>query len=1070
MKNNGKFLIWKALAGGLAVVSALFSAAGAARAETVSVAECERDAAIDYWAAADVQVCRNIMEEVFALAGVEPQWAEFDADGMLVVSNSEVICSAFRTDKLLEDYDFPLQPLGRMHYGLYATPARARRMLARTITEWTRLKVAYSPVSQGQRSNRDRVQYFEHAGLNPEYVEYPTSAGAVERLQAGDVDALFLYTPHGKRPEGVVEVAPIGMRNVYFAVRKDRPDLLKKLSAAYREWYIDHIDQYDRWREELLGIPKPENRVRIAAFSCGEVFRVTADGKRSGLLEDWFLSLCSLARWTPDYVYGTFEQSLADVAGGRLDLMGGVSFTPERDGQLLFSHTPTGMMRIYLWTRRNSPYKAGRPETWAGMKVGLMTGADIGGETQQQVEKALQGVELREYAQEREMLDAYEAGDIDACVSVEMPELAKERALRLLSAFQMYFACPRGKTDLFNELERAMDSICDDYPKYLRLISERHYGTHSEMSELSPDETEWLAMRVKNPTPIVVDFSPWPFAVKNARGKPMGFPGALLKELSRRTGLPFVLAPQTGIQTAEARFLRGESAFWVPYPENHDVTEDGAVTVFSEAVPQACAEMYGAADPLAEFAMLAPPGTPDKLIGIVRKTMEGIPPEQFRDMFLSAAAERKAARQLFGLSDEELKEYGALAGLAFFVLVTLYVGVMMVLLKKHAVRAEEAAIRAEESAQSKTKFLAMMSHELRTPLNAVIGFAEFLSRADTDKAQREEYTQGILSSANALLELINDILDFSKLDAGAMKMREGECDVEKVTSELLAIFGYLVGSRGIRFSVRRSSKEPVPRLHLSTQGFRRILINLVGNSAKFTQKGEIAVEYGWNPETKALRVSVRDTGCGISETKMRQLYDPFVQDIASRMREAAVGGGEVQGTGLGLPIIKRLVDNAGGTVDVESEVGRGTWILIEIPGVEPVPVAEEKTPAAAAGPLHVPESVLVVDDMSMNRKILGIHLKNLGVKDIRFAVNGVKALEAMKEWVPGLVLTDMWMPEMDGQRLSESMRADERLAAVPVVAVTADVDVEATYDMGLFVQVLAKPLTSDKLKALFQEL
>jgi CheY-like chemotaxis protein len=108
--------------------------------------------------------------------------------------------------------------------------------------------------------------------------------------------------------------------------------------------------------------------------------------------------------------------------------------------------------------------------------------------------------------------------------------------------------------------------------------------------------------------------------------------------------------------------------------------------------------------------------------------------------------------------------------------------------------------------------------------------------------------------------------------------------------------------------------------------------------------------------------------------------------------------------------------------------------------------------------------------MMLNRKILGIHLGNLKIKDVRFAENGEVALDVMNEWIPDLVLTDMWMPKMDGTQLAESMRADRRLAEIPVVAVTADVDVGSTYDMSLFAKVISKPVTTDKLKALFGEI
>ena len=1052
--------------------AALAACALAARAETARVADCVRDAAIDFWAAADVQFCRNVMDEVFARAGVEPERAEFGADGVVSPSDAEVICSAFRTPKLLEDYDFPLQPLGRMHYGLYATPKRASEMKSMPLADWPQMKVAYSPVSQGQESNTDRVDYFEWANLKPEYVEYRTSAGAVEALRKGEVDALFLYTPHGKRPEGLVEVVPLGGRNVYFAVRKDRPELLSRLSAAYREWYIDEVGQYDAWREELLGIPKPKNRVRIAAFTRGELFTVTPDGKRSGSLEDWIRALCAAARWEPDYVYGTFDQSLSDIADGRLDLMGGLPFSTERNAQMLFSHTACGMLRIYLWTRRTSPYKAGRPESWRGMKLGVMAGTNSGRRVREQVEKGDYGIELHEYALEREMLDDYAAGKIDACVNVEMQELAKERALRLYAAYQTYFVCTRGKPALFEKLEEALGEICEDYPKYLRLISERHYGSHSEMSELSIAEAEWLSKWLKDPAPIVIDFSPWPFKVADEKGRPAGFPKALMNEMTRRTGLQFKTAPQTDIQTAEARFLRGDTAFWVPYPGEADEMRHGAVTAFSVPVPQRCAEAFGVTDFRREFSLLVRPEVDEELVSILRKTIAGISSEQLLEMFMEAVAERK----FFGLSEDQLKEYGALVGLGFFVLVTAYGGVMLLLLRRQAQMSETAAFRAEESAQAKTRFLAMMSHELRTPLNAVIGFAEFMAREDLPHERREEFIQGIITSATALLDLINDILDLSKLETGAMRMRVGGCSVERLMDELPAIFGYRAEHNGVTLTVKRTSEAEVPDVVLSQQGFRQVLLNLVGNATKFTKDGTIEVEYGWEQETAetgTLRITVRDTGCGISGDKMERLFDPFVQDISSRMEKAE---SKTKGTGLGLPIVKRLVDSAGGNISVKSELGQGTEIRIVLPAL----CIAEKSEEAAEEPAgsgkddtakgKTPRSVLVVDDMTINQRVLGIHLQNLGVEDVRIAANGVQALEAMRDWTPDVVLTDMWMPEMDGQKLAEAMAADKRLSKIPLVVITADVEVESTHNGKLFAKVLAKPVTNGKLRQLFKEL
>ena len=213
----------------LSALSAALLAAASARAADATCSDCVRDAGLDLWASYDNAFSQKIMAEVFKGAGIDARRLPFAPDGSFD-PEAEVICSAFRTPGLLEKYDFPLQPLGRMHYALYTTADRAMTMMSTRVTEWPRLRVGYSPVSQGQ--TLDREDYFERAKLTPAYVEFPTSAEAVDALRTNALDALFLYTPLGRRPEGLVEIVPMGERNVYFAVRKDRPELLKALSAA----------------------------------------------------------------------------------------------------------------------------------------------------------------------------------------------------------------------------------------------------------------------------------------------------------------------------------------------------------------------------------------------------------------------------------------------------------------------------------------------------------------------------------------------------------------------------------------------------------------------------------------------------------------------------------------------------------------------------------------------------------------------------------------------------------------------------------------------------------------------
>ena len=1048
----------------IAMSCVLLAAAGAA--EKVKVVDCARDPALDEWAASDAKFASAVMEDVFKAAGVEPVRVPYRQDGMSDSSNAEVVCSAFRTERLLKDYDYPLQPLGRMHFALFAMPARATKMMSVKITDWPRMRVGYSPVSQGQ--GRDRERYFEHATLNPDYVEYKTSTESVQALRNGEIDALFLYTPEGKRPEGLVEVVPIGSRNVYFAVRKDRPELLKRLTDAYRECYIDNIGKYDRLREELLGVATPSNRVRVAAYCRGRLFGVTPDGERSGVIEEWLNAIGSRTRWSFDYVYGSYDDSLKDVTTGRLDLVGGLGFSAGRSDKFFFPHTPIGMLRVFLWTHHNNRFKEGDPSTWSGMKVGVLAGALSAERIQHQLETDSLGITCREYATDTDLMRAYFSGEVDACVAIETPALDKERALHVYASHPMYLCATPKKPRLFSDLEQALDDVCDDFPKYMKMITERHYGVRSEMSMLSLQEANWLRERLKDPRPVMIDFSPWPVSLKNRKGELTHFAKAFLAELERKTGLKFDTHPQTGIQTAEAKYLRGDTDFWIPYPEKIDLSSAGAVSVFSIPVPKSYAGMIGAHDLSDEFKLWASHSVPEALVSILRKAVANIDPLQFQEMFMTAAAERQVVHRVFGFTGEELTRLIVAVVIAILLFAALYGAVMIVLLRREARRANVAAAMAESHSQAKTRFLAMMSHELRTPLNAVIGFAEFLSREELGEAKRREYTDGILLSATALLELINDILDLSKLEAGAMNMRSGACDMNQLLRELPAIFGYRVRRHGVKLNIETGGDSPMPAVELSQQGMRQILINLVGNAAKFTEQGEIAVKVTWTAATRTLAVDVSDTGCGISEAKMARLFDPFVQDIASRMRNSA---GEMKGTGLGLPIVKRMVENAEGTIKATSTLGKGTVFHIEIPGLSVIEHMSTAPRAAEATIRAVmPERVLVVDDMSMNRKILGIHLNNLKVKDVRYAENGEDALEVMREWVPDLVLSDMWMPKMDCTQLAEAMRRDRRLAEIPIVAVTADVDVGSTYDMSLFAKIIAKPVTTDKLRAMFGDI
>ena len=406
--------------------------------------------------------------------------------------------------------------------------------------------------------------------------------------------------------------------------------------------------------------------------------------------------------------------------------------------------------------------------------------------------------------------------------------------------------------------------------------------------------------------------------------------------------------------------------------------------------------------------------------------------------------------------------------------------------KNELVAAKEAA---ENAARAKTTFLATMSHEIRTPLNAVIGFSELLAVPGLPAETLREYTNGITRASNALLNLINDILDLSKLEAGPADMR-GSCDLTKLFEDMVVIFAWRARDKGI--ALKRTIAAGFPRLDISEPHMRHILLNLVGNAVKFTDRGSVEWSAAITPApdgTESLDIAVRDTGIGIDPSMHEAIFDPFVQDIKTR------GGKVYAGTGLGLPIVRRLLESRGGTIRVESTPGKGSAFLVHIPNVKRLPTAQPRTGSAAqvesaAEPLQgaaassergdaaerqggaptIPPGfrILLVDDIAVNLRILELHLKLFGVTDIECVASGHLAIEALRRRPAAAVLTDVWMPDGDGAELVRAIRADPALASTPVIAVTADNDLSATFDTSLFDGILTKPISQDGLAAILQ--
>ena len=473
------------------------------------------------------------------------------------------------------------------------------------------------------------------------------------------------------------------------------------------------------------------------------------------------------------------------------------------------------------------------------------------------------------------------------------------------------------------------------------------------------------------------------------------------------------------------------------------------------------------------YEICAGPKLDPILKSIVRKAAGSIDQTEVRELYLRSVLEHENSKRLFGLSPEELRArlFSYAAFIAFAIVIVL--GFLITMLKSSLARARRSEADAKELAAVKTRFLATMSHELRTPLNAVLGFAEHLATDPDVKGESRELVDGISTSGKALLSLINDILDLSKADAGAVEWRNGTCNLKRFCHEMQALFSESARKKGLVFSA--VAQGNVDFVGISPRALRQVVINLVGNAIKYTDTGRVAIHMKW--EAGTLSFTVSDSGIGMTKAHLEKLFKPFEQDIASRL---ASGHGNTQGTGLGLAIVKRMVDSAGGTVECSSTLGFGTVFRVEIPRVEGVLIDKDESEEAEAakpvakGPSMLerlrPCAVLIVDDVAMNRKIVSLHLKKLGFVDIVEACDGKAALEELSKRDFALVLSDVWMPIMNGPELAKAIRADAKLKSLKLIAITADVASSDSFDVSAFDAVALKPVSLDKLASAIDSL
>ena len=876
--------------------------------------------------------------------------------------------------------------------------------------------------------------------------------------------------------------------------------------------------------------------VRVGWLVNNEGFQDGTPGER---LSGWgYEYLQTLSYYTPgwryEYVTGTFTELMDMLEAGEIDLMPNISYSEERAQKLLFSSNPEGTERYYIYARPDRDDLAkGDPQALQGLTIGYNPGVMQTFVGQQWLTNEGIACTYREYDGDSVLFDALANNEVDAVIMNDTISSPSASPMFYIGSSDYYFAVPKSRPDLMNDINAAMTAIARVNPRYNDEVKSSYSTQNSGSSSLNGPECSWLKA---NDNTITLGYitGKLPYCNEDEDGEMEGSLASLATTLHDKFGITvktvafdsykmmskalskgsidvalpvyrdYWFAEQTGVVQSVSLGTMSLTAIHTGSNLNKDlqsiactksslINQNALESLFPTATVTEYQSDDEAFDALRKGTVhcIVAPSSRVKTIGD-RYDLEDCETVELPDTCELSCWISRGKPELLGIINKGIINAGESLSASSYsstsytaqesdtfqflyrnraAIVTVIICILLtsiVILAWSLQRAQKEQRKADAANAAKTAFLTRMSHDIRTPLNGILGLIEIEELKEGDMQVARESRAKARVAANHLLSLINDILEMGKIEDRKLTLEHAPFNLKKLCDDTLVLCKLRASDNGITMQDNSLPYATGPYMIGSPTHIRQIMINLLNNSIKYNKHGGSVT---FSSKTKPLDngralfcFSVSDTGIGMAPEFLKHIYEPFAQ-------EGDNARSKFQGTGMGMPIVKSLIELMGGTIEISSEVGVGSTFNVQIPlDIDKNPQTRADTVERALDCSLADMNVLLAEDNELNAEIAQALLESEGIVVTR-AADGNEAVDLYVGRPAGsfdAILMDIMMPGMDGYEATRAIRLSEKVDAadIPIIALTANAfaeDAKAAHDADMNAH-LSKPVDFNKLK------